>query len=86
MGWPKGRPRKAVFADDVVNDEDEERYDEVPQEPYYPPSLSSIKVIRPYAYWSDDGLILFQWSQGQIVDDPAQIEDLIARKAPIEAV
>lgn len=44
---------------------------------------ASVTLEYPYAYYAEDGRLI-AWAPGTIVTDPADIADLIARKAPLK--
>lgn len=44
---------------------------------------TSVTLSHPYAYYAEDGL-LRAWAAGTVVTDPADIADLVARKAPLK--
>jgi hypothetical protein len=47
------------------------------------PEVSSLVFFRPYSFFDDNGRHR-AWQPGHVVNDPADIALLIARKAPVE--
>ena len=59
------------------------RQEKAESSPSKPPA--KVRVVSPYSYYADDGQLRSWWA-GQVVTDPAQIADLIARQAPVEPI
>jgi len=45
----------------------------------------AVRVLRLYGYFTEAGEYR-QWQQGSVEDNPADVADLIDRKAPVEEV
>lgn len=48
-----------------------------------PAQPDPVTLAAPYAYYDDQDALHF-WNEGQTVADPAQIAELVARKAPLK--
>ena len=57
---------------------------ELPPKPkrHYP---RAVRVLRLYGYFTDDGEYR-QWAENSVENNPADVADLIDRKAPVEEV
>ncbi len=46
------------------------------------PAPTPLRLTHLYAYWNDDGGFR-TWGAGDLVTDPDEIADLLARRAPV---